>query len=110
MRMRLPRVRGDEELDRRSFLGLASMLGLGVATVGLGFVSSEAVRLSRKLYKVSETRIAMKTFVSMTLIHPSRDEAEEAMGRAYEEIDRLAGFMNRFDQRSAVSLQRPVLS
>jgi thiamine biosynthesis lipoprotein len=79
------------------------MLGIGVATVGLGFVSSEALKFSRKHYKVSQTRLSMKTFVSMTLIHASKDEAEEAMGRAYEEIDRLVRLMNRFDKGSVVS-------
>jgi thiamine biosynthesis lipoprotein len=49
-------------------------------------------------------RLTMGTFVSMTLIHPSRDEAEEALGRAFDEIERLSGLMNRFDEATAVAL------
>ncbi|MBW2127506.1 MAG: FAD:protein FMN transferase, partial [Deltaproteobacteria bacterium] len=59
---------------------------------------------NRKLYKVSETRLDMGTFVSMTLIHPSRDQAQEAMGLAFEEIGRLTRLMNRFSQNTAVGL------
>jgi len=39
----------------------------------------------------------------MTLIHDSRDKAEEVMGNAFDEIDRLTGLMNRFDDRTAVA-------
>jgi len=103
MKKRLPLLGDCKKIDRRSFLRLSSLIGFGLTTVGLGFLSSEVLKFSKRLYKVSQTKLSMKTFVSMTLIHPSRDEAEEAMGRAYEEIDRLVGFMSRFDKRSAVS-------
>ena len=33
----------------------------------------------------------MGTFVAITAIHSSRDEAENAIGLAFEEIDRLSG-------------------
>jgi thiamine biosynthesis lipoprotein len=89
-------------MDRRAFLRLSGMLGLGLASAGFIPATAEAVRFNRDSYKVSKTRLAMGTFVSMTLIHPSRDRAEEAMGQAFEEIYRLSGLMNRFDQRSPV--------
>lgn len=93
----------DSNMQRRSFLQLSGLAGFGLAAAGLGLVSSEVVKFSGKLYKVSRTELSMKTFVSMTLIHPSRDEAQEAMGNAFEEINRLVGLMNRFDEKSAVS-------
>jgi thiamine biosynthesis lipoprotein len=40
--------------------------------------------------------------VSMTLIHPSKDQAEQAMGLAFQEINRLTGLLSRFDDRTAV--------
>jgi thiamine biosynthesis lipoprotein len=45
----------------------------------------------------------MGTFVSTTLIDASRDKAQEAMGRAFDEINRLAGLMSRFDEATAVA-------
>ncbi len=90
-------------MNRRTFLKLSGLLGLGLATGGIFHPTAEAVRFNRKLYKVSKTRLGMGTFVSMTLVHPSRDEAEEAMGLAFEEIDRLTRAMSRFDETTAVA-------
>ena len=45
----------------------------------------------------------MGTFISMTLFHPSKTRAEEAMGRAFEEINMLSRELNRFNSISAVA-------
>jgi FAD:protein FMN transferase len=90
-------------MDRRSFLKLSGLLGVGLASAGIIPASAEAVKFNSKLYKVSGTRLAMGTFVSMTLIHTSRDEAEEAMGLAFREIARLTRSMSRFDEATAVA-------
>ena len=90
-------------INRRSFLKLSGIVGLGLASTSIMPATAEAVRLNRKMYKVSKTKLSMGTFVSMTLIHPSRDEAEEAMGHGFMEIDRLTSLMSRFDKASAVS-------
>lgn len=90
-------------MNRRSFLRLSGILGIGVASTGLAPLTAEAVRFNRKQVKISKTRLAMGTVVSMTLLHPSKDKAEEAMGRAFEEIDRLTGLMSRFDDATAVA-------
>lgn len=92
----------DWRIDRRSFLKLSGLLGVGLASAGVMPVRAETVRFNRRLYKVSRTRLAMGTYVSMTLIHTSRDKADEAVGLAFEEIDRLTGLMNRFDDGTAV--------
>jgi len=89
-------------LNRRSFLKLSGMLGVGLATGAMIPLTAEAVKFNRNMYKVSRTRLSMGTFVSMTLLHPSRDKAEEAMGAAFDEIDRLSGLMNRFKTATAV--------
>ncbi len=90
-------------IDRRGFLRLSGILGVGLATATAIPTSAEAVKFDRKLYKVSETRLAMGTFVSMTLLHPSRDQAEKAIEMAFEEIHRLTRDMNRFDQTTAIA-------
>ncbi|MDZ7697803.1 MAG: FAD:protein FMN transferase [Deltaproteobacteria bacterium] len=92
-----------EPMNRRSFLKLTGILSAGVATAAAIPVSAEALRFDRRLYKVSQTRLAMGTFVSITILHPSRDQAEAAMGEAFEEIDRLTGIMSRFDSRTALA-------
>jgi len=91
-------------MDRRSFLRLSGVLGIGLASAGVvAPTMAEAVRFNRRLYKISKTRLAMGTFVSMTLLHESRDQAETAMEEAFIEIDRLTRVVNRFDQTTAVA-------
>ena len=90
-------------MNRRSFIKLTGLLGLSVASAGIIPVTAEAVKFNKNLYKISKTRLAMGTFVSMTLIHSSRDRAEEAMDLAFDEIYRLTGLMNRFDEATAVA-------
>ncbi len=88
---------------RRSFLKLSGLLGLGVASAALlPAEKAEALFFGPKEYKVTETRLAMGTFVAMTAIHPSRDEAEQAIGLAFEEIDRLNAMLTHFEKSSAV--------
>ncbi len=82
---------------------LSGILGIGLASATAIPTWAEAVRFNRKLYKISKTRLAMGTFVSMTLLHSSRDQAEDAMGEAFFEIDRLSRAISRFDETTAVA-------
>ncbi|MBV5305155.1 MAG: FAD:protein FMN transferase [Desulfobulbaceae bacterium] len=89
---------------RRSFLKLSGLLGLGVASAALlPLEKAESLLLRRNEYKVSSTRLAMGTFVDMTAIHHSRDEAEDAIGKAFAEVDRLCAMLTRFDNKSPVA-------
>jgi len=90
-------------MDRRTFLRWSGILGVGAASTALIPLGAEAIRFNRSLVKVSRTRLAMGTFVSMTALDPSRDKAEEAMGKAFEEVDRLTRILSRFDTTSAVA-------
>lgn len=90
-------------LSRRSFMKMSGLLGLGLASAGLIPATAEAVKFNRKSYKVSRTVLTMGTFVTMTLIHASMDKAQEAMGCAFEEIERLTRSMNRFDETTAIA-------
>jgi thiamine biosynthesis lipoprotein len=89
-------------MDRRSFLKLSGLLGLGIASATALPAAAEAVSFNKKMMKVSKTRLAMGTFVSMTLMHPSKDQAEESMEAAFSEIDRLSRLLSRYDHASAV--------
>jgi thiamine biosynthesis lipoprotein len=88
-------------ISRRAFLSLTGTLSLGVATVGIP-LPTEAVQFSRTLYKVSKSQLGMGTFINMIAFHPSKGEAEEAMGRAFAEIRRLTGLMTRFQSSSYI--------
>lgn len=101
MKQQMDQERG---LNRRSFLKLSGLLGLGMASASFMPLTAEAVKFNREQYKITDTQLAMGTFVSMTLIHASRHEAEQAMGMAFEEIRRLTGMLNRFDDATAVGL------
>jgi len=90
-------------MNRRSFIKLSGLLGTGLVSTSIIPGTAEAVKFDRDTYKVSKTRLAMGTVASMTLIHTSKDRAEEAMSLAFEEIDRLTGLMNRFDDNTPVS-------
>jgi FAD:protein FMN transferase len=91
------------QLNRRSFLRMSGLLGLGAAaSSGIWLAAAEAVKFNKHTYKISETKMAIGSFVSMTLIHSSRDAAEKAMSLAFEEVSRLEGLLNRFNRTSAV--------
>ena len=91
------------QLDRRSFLKMSGLLGLGAASAGMIPACAEAVKFDKHTYKVSKTKLALGSFVTMTLIHPSKDKAEEALSLAYEEIARLEGLLNRFDRTTVLA-------
>lgn len=88
---------------RRSFLKLSGLLGLGaVSATVLPAENAEAFLFGKKEYKVTKTRLVMGTFVAMTAIHSSRDEAEQAIGLAFEEIDRLNGMLTHYENSSSI--------
>ena len=100
MRQDLPNIR--HLLSRRSFLALSGSAGLALA--GLSFPSTcKATKFSTKLHKVSMSKEGMGTFISITALDPSQNSAEEAIDRAYVEIDRLSALLSRHDPASPVS-------
>jgi thiamine biosynthesis lipoprotein len=88
-------------MDRRTFLKYSGMLGVGVAVGGL-MPLSESVAFDKKLYKVTRTRLAMGTFVAVTVMHPSRDQADDVIGKAFDEIDRVSRILDRYQSSSAI--------
>jgi len=89
---------------RRSFLKLSGLLGLGLASgVVLPAEKAEAVLFGSNEYKVTKTHLTMGTYVTITALHSSRDEAEQAVGETFEEIERLNLVLTRFGNRSPVA-------
>ena len=88
-------------ISRRAFLSLTGTLSLGVATIGIP-LPTEAVKFDRTLHKVSKSQLGMGTFINMIVFHPSTGEAEEAMGRAFAEINRLTSLLTRFQSTSYI--------
>lgn len=91
-----------KQISRRTFLALSGALGLNVAALTIP-IPSEAVKFNRKLFRVSKSRLAMGTVVTMIALHESRGQAEEAMGLAFAEIERLSSIMNRHQSGSYIS-------
>ena len=79
---------------------------LGGSTLANPFLplpEAQAFLFNKREYKVTTTRLAMGTFVALTAIHHSKDQAEEAFGRAFEEVNRLSALLSRHDQNSPVA-------
>ena len=82
---------------------MAALADMGFQRVESAPISTESVRVGRDSFKVTCSRPAMGTLVSITALDTSRDRAEEAIGRAFQEMDRVVGLLNRYDGASAVS-------
>jgi thiamine biosynthesis lipoprotein len=84
--------------------GLAATLaGLGFEPTATSLRLDEAVPAGDGAFKISGSAAAMRTRVAITVVHPSRHRAEEAVGHAFEEMDRVVALLNRHDGASAIS-------
>ncbi len=83
---------------------LASLLELGFEPARPEPEHLEDTILPTGDHKLVMDRRAMSTRVSVAAIHHSRHLLEDAAGRAFEEMDRLIGVLNRFDSASAVGV------
>jgi thiamine biosynthesis lipoprotein len=84
-------------MDRRNFLKASGIIGVGLATCSMGLPLTEAIAFDKELYRVSKSKTGMGTMVSITVLNPSKDHAEEAIYIAFDEIDRLAELMDWHD-------------
>jgi thiamine biosynthesis lipoprotein len=91
------------KLDRRDFIRLSGILGIGLAACPISAPLAEAVRFDNQLYKVSKSAIGMGTLVLITVLDPSKDHAEEAIAQAFQEIERLSKLLSRYDNETPLS-------
>jgi len=90
----------------------ATRIARRMAALGdMGFQRKDAVAFPTEAgpvpggrQKVTQRRPSMGTLVSITAIHLSRGLVEEAVGRAFEEMDRVVELLNRYDPSSAISI------
>lgn len=87
---------------RRAFLKCLAMLAAGAALAPV--VRAVPAFSATKLVRVREERMLMGTFVGLTALAPSRMQGEEAMGRAFEEMDRQIQIFDRFSASTPVSV------
>jgi thiamine biosynthesis lipoprotein len=83
---------------------LSVLADMGLEKVEATPVATDTFRVDRRTLKVNSARPAMGTLVSATALHRSHDRIEEAIGRAFDEMDRLIGILSRFESSSAVSV------
>jgi thiamine biosynthesis lipoprotein len=82
---------------------LSALRQLGLERVDCVPVTTQALRIDRKTHKVTRTKLAMGTLVSVSALARSQQRAEEAIGRALEEMDRLIAVFSRYESGSALS-------
>lgn len=82
---------------------LASLAALGFVRVEPSSATTEVQHLEDGTVRVTVTRPAMGTAVRATMLAESQDRAAAAVGRAFEEMDRLIGVFSHYDGASAAS-------
>ncbi len=88
-------------MDRRSFLKYSGILGAGMVLSPV-LPAGEAVAFGRGRYRVTRTRIMMGTFAAITVIGPSRDEADDAISLAFDEMERTSRLFDRHRDSSPI--------
>ncbi len=91
-------------VDRRTFLKACGAFGVAALGGGVLQAAFRVVRLDGGLLKIEQTRVAMGTYVTVTVIDESRTRAEESIGRSFDEMDRLIAIFNRYDNSTALSI------
>ncbi len=94
----------DDFQGRRSFMKISGMAALNLAASLSLPGAVKALDPGDKLQKVSKTRLAMGTFVTLTILCVTRQKAEEVVEHVFEEIHRLSALMNRFSDGSPIAL------
>lgn len=84
-------------------MNLDRLLDMGFERVGEVPTATEVHRLGPRAVLVTAGRPAMGTLVSVSALGRTQPRLEEAIGRAFDEMDRLIGIFSRFESASALS-------
>ena len=90
-------------MNRRAFIRGLGILSAGWSVKGWTAPLSTAP-FSSSLFQTTETRNLMGTFVTLTLLHPSREQAQAVLGAAFQRLEALIRLFNRHDPGSALSV------
>lgn len=83
---------------------ITALSGLGFELVQPSAGETSVQYVGRDGCRVQSRRPAMSTLASVTVIHESAALGEDAIGRAFDEMDRLIAIFNRYDEASALSV------
>jgi FAD:protein FMN transferase len=86
----------------------AQLLDMGFVRPRTGPLTTETVRVGPAMFRVTATRPAMGTLVSLIGLGPSPALLQEAIGSALAEMDRLIALVSRFEAGSALSVLNAV--
>jgi len=81
-----------------------ALCGLGFELVRPSGGETEVQTVRGDGFRVQARRPAMSTLVGVTAIHASAALGEDAIGRAFDEMDRLIAIFSRYDRASALSV------
>lgn len=81
----------------------ATLAGLGFRAVEPGPRREESGWVHRGLRRTTWSAGSMRTRVSVTVLSPARDLADDALGEAFAELERVVPLLNRHDEASAIS-------
>lgn len=88
------------KLNRKKFIKTILCAGLGMC-----FLSMNACAMGEKnnLQRVTTSRVAMNTTVTIILVYEKGFDFKPALESAFSEIDRLSGMMSHYDDDSLLS-------
>lgn len=86
-------------MDRRAFVQSLFILSAGWTAKSWAAPLS-TIPFSPSLFQVSETRNFMGTFVTITLFHPSPDQAQTVLGAAFHRMEKWIQLFNRHESGS----------
>ena len=89
--------------DQPALDKFASLLEMGFERLDPAPITTESICVGVGTHKVSQVRPAMGSFVTISVLHRSEGLAEDAVGKAFEEMDRVVAVLNRFDGSSALA-------
>ncbi len=82
---------------------LEALVDLGLERTFHPPIQTDSVRIDARTARVTCTRPAMGTLVAVTSLGPSEERLVEAIGRAFEEMDRLVALLSRHDRASPLA-------
>lgn len=89
--------------DARTTDNLSRLLELGFEQERDVPVITDDVRIDRSTHRLSAACAAMGTQVTITALGASRERLDDAIGDAFEEMERLIAILSRYDGDSAVT-------